>query len=145
MTSSRFSGPLNTQTKPRVCRAPPQPPSTMPDVWFQWVLQARAVWNEPGTPGEIIITGRTDLLPDPATTSWNGQIEGENHTVDVDLTYEPATDDYSVVLTLLSNGSVIGQRELTSIKANRFHQFDTHLLTFPNPPAGGIIEARLLA
>lgn len=143
--STKWNNAQNLQKTPKVCKKPPVilPPSL--ESFFGYPLQAYASWTNPFSPLDAAIAGMVKLTPFPLTNLHFGRIQGSQHALEIDLIYDPTTQSFTLILSLLIDVEVLDSRSRTFSGPEPVHPFAAGMFTWTDDGTPVYADCKILS
>lgn len=141
--SSKFNNTKALQKPPKICAVGPEGWRWFDYVFLVYPLQAYVSWHDPFSPFDHSIAGTTILEPAPPSNLHFGAVTGGDYSVEVDLIYIPATEQFSLILQLLLSGSVIDDRSHFWTEPLPVLPWSFGLFTWHNPPSPVRVQCKI--
>jgi len=143
--STKFNNSKNLQPTPKICRKGPDGWKWEDYVFNVYALQAYALWHDPFTPLDASVAGVTILDAYPLQFLHFGIVTGERHTIEIDLLYYPAIEEFTLTLQLCYHGSPIDSVSKTWNEPAPVIPWHTDLIIWRNPPAPRYVECKIFS
>lgn len=143
--STKFNNAQKLQKTPKVCKKPPLalPPSL--ESFYGYPLQAYASWTNPFSPLDGSIAGLVALKPNPPGNLHFGRIQGDPHSLEIDLSWDPNQLEFLLVLTLLLGMTVIDSRSRTFSNPTPELPFAAGMFTWTNDGTTVYADCKILS
>ncbi len=143
--SSKFNSRQNLQGTPKVCK---KGPTTFPVGTFDFAkypLQAFASWHDPFSPLDGAISGQTELTPFPGLDLHFGTIEGNPNYLEIDLIWNPLTNEFGLVVQLLLGLAVLDSVQVNFAEPQPGIPFETELFLFEDPTHSRRVQCKIMS
>lgn len=143
--SLKFAGIPSTQKPPAVCKKSPPPDAIPLPPFVEKIFQGYCQWFDPIGTDRISLAERVSMLPVTAVARWEGSSPGSPYNIHLLMEYFAALDACDYTITLLLNGTPVGQRFRSLLVPRAIEPFDSGLIDFVTYPSTEIIQARIMS
>jgi len=143
--STKWNNSQNLQPTPKVCK---KGPDSFPVGTFDFAnypLQAYASWVDPFSPLDAMISGQTILDPNPVLYLHFGTIEGDPNYLEIDLIWNPITEQFGLVVQLLLGLAVIDSVQVNFSEPRPGIPFETELFLFEDPAHTRRVQCKIMS